>query len=114
MDTCYYVSYDITSCLICTLPWMFIQQQQLLKAKEEWKNASGKYESYFTGKVLMKDQLFVSMTEGTREKDKKWLFPKNHTYKHVWDDILSKGVTRGANTKYNKNMHKPLKDSFQW
>ena len=61
----------------------------------------------------MKDQLFVSMTEGTREKDKKWLFPKNHTYKHVWDDIL-KGVTRGANTKYNENMHKPLKDSFQW
>ena len=41
-----------------------------------YRNASGKYESYFTGKVLMKHQLFVSMTEGTREKDKKWLFPK--------------------------------------
>lgn len=62
----------------------------------------------------MKHQLFVSTTEGTREKDKNWSFPKNHTHKHVWDDILSKGVTRGANTKYNENMHGPLKDSFQW
>ena len=39
---------------------------------------------------------------------------QNNTYKHVWDDILSKGVTKDANTKYNENMHGPLKDSFQW
>lgn len=49
-----------------------------------------------------------------REKDKDWGFPKNHMHKHIFDDILAKGVTRGYNTKYNENMHGGLKDSFQW
>ena len=32
---------------------------------------------------------------------------------HVFDDIEAKGVTRNFNTKPNKKMHEPLKESYQ-
>jgi hypothetical protein len=35
-----------------------------------------------------------------------------HLHVHVFDDILSKGVTRGYNTKINENLHGPIKDIY--
>jgi len=45
--------------------------------------------------------------------DKNWNFPKAHTHKHVFADILRKGVTRVYNTKPNEKAHSPLKDFYE-
>lgn len=42
-----------------------------------------------------------------------WNFPKTHVHVHLFDDILAKGVSINANTKYDKAMHVTLKDSYQ-
>ncbi|KIJ07739.1 hypothetical protein PAXINDRAFT_25069, partial [Paxillus involutus ATCC 200175] len=44
---------------------------------------------------------------------KNWNFPKMHTNSHVFDDIVSKGVTRNYNTKPNEGMHRPLKNIYR-
>jgi len=45
--------------------------------------------------------------------DKNWNFPKAHMHKHVFADILQKGVTRVYNTKPNEKAHSPLKDFYE-
>lgn len=45
--------------------------------------------------------------------DKNWNFPKNHTHKHAFDDIRSKGVTRNYNTKPMEQMHGRLRDIYK-
>ncbi|KAK1215699.1 hypothetical protein PQX77_021704 [Marasmius sp. AFHP31] len=47
------------------------------------------------------------------DKRTSWCFPKAHTYKHAFDDIINKGVARNYTTKINENMHGPLKKSYQ-
>lgn len=44
---------------------------------------------------------------------KNWNFPKMHTNSHVFNDIVSKGVTRNYNTKPNEGMHRPLKNIYR-
>ena len=45
--------------------------------------------------------------------DKNWNFPKAHTHKHVFADILRKGVTRVYNMKPNEKVPSPLKDFYE-
>ncbi|KAJ3509094.1 hypothetical protein NLJ89_g5404 [Agrocybe chaxingu] len=45
--------------------------------------------------------------------NKSWDFPKAHTHKHVFADILRKGVTKNFNTKPNEKAHGPLKEIYQ-
>ncbi|KAF9565919.1 hypothetical protein CPC08DRAFT_629091 [Agrocybe pediades] len=45
--------------------------------------------------------------------DKQWDFPKLHTHQHMFDDILSKGVTRNFNTKPNEKLNGPLKKFYR-
>lgn len=40
---------------------------------------------------------------------KDWNFPKSHSYKHIFEDIRAKGVTRNYNTKPNEKMHGIIK-----
>ncbi|KAK1216916.1 hypothetical protein PQX77_020441 [Marasmius sp. AFHP31] len=47
------------------------------------------------------------------DKRTSWCFPKAHTYKHAFDDIMNKGVAHNYTTKINENMHGPLKKSYQ-
>lgn len=44
---------------------------------------------------------------------KNWNFPKAHTHKHVFQDILRKGATRVFSTKPNEKAHSPLKSFYQ-
>ncbi|PPQ82862.1 hypothetical protein CVT24_008300 [Panaeolus cyanescens] len=45
---------------------------------------------------------------------KGWDFPKNHIHRHMFEDIISKGVTKNYNTKYDEAMHTSLKESYQF
>ncbi|KAL0059534.1 hypothetical protein AAF712_013710 [Marasmius tenuissimus] len=65
--------------------------------------------------ALKLSQLIQEYARLTADEDepKSWNFPKAHTYIHVFDDIMNKGVTRNYNTKINENMHGPLKDAYQ-
>ncbi|RDB28873.1 hypothetical protein Hypma_015251 [Hypsizygus marmoreus] len=45
--------------------------------------------------------------------DKSWEFPKAHSQKHVFGDILAKGATRNYNTKTNEKCHGPLKTAYK-
>jgi hypothetical protein len=45
--------------------------------------------------------------------DKKWLFLKAHTHKHLFDNIEEKRVTCNFNPKPNGKMHGPLKTSYK-
>ncbi|KAK1224722.1 hypothetical protein PQX77_012354 [Marasmius sp. AFHP31] len=49
----------------------------------------------------------------SEHKRSSWNFPKAHTYKHAFDDIMNKGVARNFTTKINENMHGLLKKSYQ-
>ena len=53
----------------------------------------------------------MSLTQDT--SDKNWNFIKAHGHKHVFDDIVAKGVTRNYNTKPNEKMHGALKTTYQ-
>ncbi|KAF8895008.1 hypothetical protein CPB84DRAFT_1816018 [Gymnopilus junonius] len=44
---------------------------------------------------------------------KDWNFPKAHTHKHVFQDILRKGVMRVFSMKPNEKAHSPLKSFYQ-
>ncbi|KAF8899527.1 hypothetical protein CPB84DRAFT_1815674 [Gymnopilus junonius] len=44
---------------------------------------------------------------------KNWHFIKAHSHKHVFNDIMRKGVTRNFSTKPNEKAHSPLKDFYQ-
>ncbi|KAF8887442.1 hypothetical protein CPB84DRAFT_1816617 [Gymnopilus junonius] len=44
---------------------------------------------------------------------KDWNFPKAHTHKHVFQDILHKGVMRVFSMKPNEKAHSPLKSFYQ-
>jgi len=55
--------------------------------------------------------LYAEKTQQGSEKN--WDFPKNHLHTHVFDDIEAMGVTRNFNTKPNKKMHGPLKETYQ-
>ncbi|KZP04009.1 hypothetical protein FIBSPDRAFT_904596 [Athelia psychrophila] len=44
---------------------------------------------------------------------KDWDFIKAHLPKHVFDDIMGKGVTRNYNTKPNEKLHGPLKNAYR-
>ena len=39
-----------------------------------------------------------------------WNFPKIHSQLHLFDDIITKGVTRNFGTEINESLHGP----FQW
>ncbi|KIJ60717.1 hypothetical protein HYDPIDRAFT_177273 [Hydnomerulius pinastri MD-312] len=39
-------------------------------------------------------------------------FPKVHTHKHAFKDIMEKGTSRNYNTKPNEKMHGPLKKAY--
>ncbi|KAJ3509195.1 hypothetical protein NLJ89_g5347 [Agrocybe chaxingu] len=58
-------------------------------------------------------QEYIQASQGVDEKEKNWDFPKNHTHRHTYDDVLAKGATRNYNTKYDERDHGPLKDSYQ-
>ncbi|KAJ3563803.1 hypothetical protein NP233_g8701 [Leucocoprinus birnbaumii] len=45
-------------------------------------------------------------------KHKSWNFPKNHWWSHVFDEILSKGVTRNSTTQPSEQMHGVIKDTY--
>uniref|UniRef100_A0A8H7Y2E1 Uncharacterized protein n=1 Tax=Psilocybe cubensis TaxID=181762 RepID=A0A8H7Y2E1_PSICU len=45
--------------------------------------------------------------------DKSWNFPKAHAFRHLFDDIRDKGVTRNYNTKPNEKAHSILKSFYQ-
>ncbi|KAF9489942.1 hypothetical protein BDN71DRAFT_1525498 [Pleurotus eryngii] len=44
---------------------------------------------------------------------KNWNFLKNHLYMHLFDDIITKGVTWNYSTKPNEQMHGPLRRTYQ-
>ncbi|KZT07869.1 uncharacterized protein LAESUDRAFT_713203 [Laetiporus sulphureus 93-53] len=48
----------------------------------------------------------------TKFPTKNWNFPKIHTHKHAFADILAKGVTRNYSTKPNEKKHGPIKTSY--
>ncbi|KII83174.1 hypothetical protein PLICRDRAFT_58549 [Plicaturopsis crispa FD-325 SS-3] len=52
----------------------------------------------------------MNMTKDTSEKN--WNFYKYHSHKHLFEDIVAKGVTRNYNTKPNEKLHGPLKMSY--
>ncbi|KAI5989534.1 hypothetical protein EDD15DRAFT_2171237 [Pisolithus albus] len=47
--------------------------------------------------------------EGLRTE---WNFPKTHLWKHVAQDIRSKGATQNYSTRPNESMHGPLKEAY--
>ncbi|KAK7677044.1 hypothetical protein QCA50_020009 [Cerrena zonata] len=55
-------------------------------------------------------QSYAAETDTT----KNWNFPKNHTYKHAFSDIRSKGVTRNYNTKPNEKIHRLFKTIYKF
>ncbi|EGN93201.1 hypothetical protein SERLA73DRAFT_126702 [Serpula lacrymans var. lacrymans S7.3] len=54
---------------------------------------------------LLKFSLLLQMS-------KNWNFPKAHTHKHAFDDIIAKGATQNYNTKPNEKLHGPLKKLY--
>jgi hypothetical protein len=43
------------------------------------------------------------------EVSKNWNFPKVHSGKHIFRDIMAKGVTHTFSTRPNEGQHGPLK-----
>ena len=43
---------------------------------------------------------------------KDWNFPKIHTHKHLFEDIIDKGATRNYNTKPSEKLHGPIKYAY--
>ena len=41
-----------------------------------------------------------------------WNYPKMHLAKHLFNDIVAKGITWNYNTKTFEKMHRPLKASY--
>jgi hypothetical protein len=46
------------------------------------------------------------------EFEKNWNFPKAHLPKHVFDDVVRKGVTRNFGTKIDESMHGPARAAY--
>lgn len=43
---------------------------------------------------------------------KQWDFPKVHLQSHLFDDIITKGVTRNYNTKMGESCHRPFRSDY--
>ena len=43
---------------------------------------------------------------------KDWNFPKIHTHKHLFEDIIDKGATCNYNTKPSEKLHGPIKYAY--
>ena len=61
--------------------------------------------------IFMLTSVLGRHTPRRRNRDLKRI--ENHLSMHVFDDIEAKGVTRNFNTKPNKKMHGPLKETYQ-
>lgn len=42
-----------------------------------------------------------------------WNYPKVHLIRHLFEDIVAKGVTKNFTTKTFEKMHGPAKDSYK-
>ncbi|KAK0432086.1 hypothetical protein EV421DRAFT_1719858, partial [Armillaria borealis] len=60
-----------------------------------------------------KQSIFTALIKPSKKPLKNWDFPKNHSLKHLFDNIEAKGVTLNYNTKPNESMHGSFKESYQ-
>jgi len=67
-------------------------------------NTSSFWQQYIAEVQKHKDLFFA---------DKNWNFIKLHYLTHAFDDVETKGVTCNYNTKPNKKLHGPLKNTYQ-
>ncbi|KAG8220742.1 hypothetical protein J3R82DRAFT_2155 [Butyriboletus roseoflavus] len=63
--------------------------------------------------IALEVQTSNTITSGQEALTSLSVLLNNHTRTHVFDDILAKGATHVYNTKPNKKMHGPLKQSYQ-
>lgn len=77
-----------------------------------------RFEQRLKANIILGNCYSTLLTLGNKEysalrPDKGWNFPKAHTHQHVFQDILTKGVTRNYNTKPNEKLNGPLKKFYQ-
>ncbi|KAG1898174.1 uncharacterized protein F5891DRAFT_1129601 [Suillus fuscotomentosus] len=98
--------------LQCIASYLHIDMYISLKVQTESTIAAGRAEVLEFQNRLEEYIKIVKKTEPDMMKN--WNFPKIHSGKHIFNNIMAKGTARNVSTRPNEKQHGPIKCWYLW